>query len=95
MATRPPKTGILMIKEIAEYHKVTERISYRLPAATKIPMFKAGRGWGFSRAVVNDSIREQSTTHRLPEALQGQQRRNAWVPAEFRASIEIIALRQQ
>jgi excisionase family DNA binding protein len=36
MATRTPKTDILMIKDVAEYLKVTERTIYRLAAAKKI-----------------------------------------------------------
>jgi len=42
MATRATKTDILMIKDVAEYLKVTERTIYRLAAAKKIPAFKVG-----------------------------------------------------
>jgi excisionase family DNA binding protein len=42
MATRSPKTDILMIKEVAEYLEVTERTIYRLAVAKKIPAFKVG-----------------------------------------------------
>ncbi len=55
-----PKTDILMIKEVAEYLKVTERTIYRLAAAKKIPAFKVGGSWRFSRADIDSWIRAQS-----------------------------------
>jgi excisionase family DNA binding protein len=72
MATRAPKTDILMIKDVAEYLKVTERTIYRLAAAKKIPAFKVGGSWRFSRADIAEWIREQSTTYRPVEARQSQ-----------------------
>jgi len=50
MATRTPKTEILMIKDVAEYPKVPERTIYRLAAAKKIPALMVGGSWRFSRA---------------------------------------------
>lgn len=61
MTTRSPKTDILMIKEVAEYLKVTERTIYRLAAAKKIPAFKVGGSWRFSRADIEAWIKQQST----------------------------------
>jgi len=61
MATRSPKTDILMIKDVAEYLKVTERTIYRLAAAKKIPAFKVGGSWRFSRGDIDAWIRSQST----------------------------------
>jgi excisionase family DNA binding protein len=61
MPTRSPKTDILMIKDVAEYLKVTERTIYRLAAAKKIPAFKVGGSWRFSRADIEAWIREQSS----------------------------------
>ena len=60
MVTRSPKTDILMIKDVAEYLKVTERTIYRLAAAKKIPAFKVGGSWRFSRADIDAWIKEQS-----------------------------------
>jgi excisionase family DNA binding protein len=60
MATRSPKTDILMIKEVAEYLKVTERTIYRLAAAKKIPAFKVGGSWRFSRMDIDAWIRRQT-----------------------------------
>lgn len=60
MATRAPKTDILMIKDVAEYLKVTERTIYRLAAAKKIPAFKVGGSWRFSRADIAEWIRRQT-----------------------------------
>ncbi len=60
MATRSPKTDILMIKDVAEYLKVTERTIYRLAAAKKIPAFKVGGSWRFSRSDIDEWIRLQA-----------------------------------
>ncbi len=60
MATRSPKTDILMIKDVAEYLKVTERTIYRLAAAKRIPAFKVGGSWRFSRADIDTWIRKQT-----------------------------------
>ncbi len=38
-----------MVKDVAEYLKVTERTTYQLAAAKKIPAFKVGGGRRFSR----------------------------------------------
>jgi excisionase family DNA binding protein len=60
MATQSPKTDILTIKEVAEYLKVTERTIYRLAAAKKIPAFKVGGSWRFSRSGIDVWIKNQS-----------------------------------
>lgn len=52
--------GILTIKEVAEYLKVTERTIYRLAAAKQIPAFKVGGSWRFSRADIDRWIKQQS-----------------------------------
>jgi excisionase family DNA binding protein len=51
---------ILTIKEVAVYLKVTERTIYRLAGAKKIPAFKVGGTWRFSRADIDAWIRRQS-----------------------------------
>lgn len=53
MDTRTSKTDILMIKDVAEYLKVTERTIYRLAAAKKIPAFKVGGSWRFSKGDID------------------------------------------
>lgn len=52
---------ILTIKQVAEYLKVTERTIYRLAAAKKIPAFKVGGTWRFSRADIDSWIKRQSS----------------------------------
>jgi excisionase family DNA binding protein len=49
-----------MVKDVAEYLKVTERTIYRLAAAKKIPAFKVGGSWRFSRADIEAWIKQQS-----------------------------------
>jgi excisionase family DNA binding protein len=61
MATSAAQSEILTIREVAEYLKVTERTIYRLAAAKKIPAFKVGGTWRFSRADIDVWIKQQST----------------------------------
>ncbi|MBI3093461.1 MAG: helix-turn-helix domain-containing protein [Rhodocyclales bacterium] len=51
---------ILTLKEVAGYLKVTERTIYRLAAAKKIPAFKVGGTWRFSRAEIEQWIKRQT-----------------------------------
>ena len=64
MSTPPTfRTGegeILTVKEVAEHLKVTDRTIYRLAGAKKIPAFKVGGTWRFSRADIDAWIRRQS-----------------------------------
>jgi excisionase family DNA binding protein len=52
---------ILTIKQVAEYLKVTERTIYRLAAAKKIPAFKVGGTWRFSRVDIDSWIKQLSS----------------------------------
>lgn len=60
MSTSTGQNGILTIKEVAVYLKVTERTIYRLAAAKKIPAFKVGGTWRFSREDIDRWIKQQS-----------------------------------
>ena len=60
MASSPGPSGIMTIGEVADYLKVTERTIYRLAAAKKIPAFKVGGSWRFSRADIEVWIKQQS-----------------------------------
>jgi excisionase family DNA binding protein len=86
MATRPPKTDILMIKDVAEYLKVTERTIYRLAAAKKIPAFKVGGSWRFSRADLDAWIRRQSLD--VNTGLPAEAK--AWTGCELSESYEAV-----
>jgi excisionase family DNA binding protein len=55
------ETDILTILEVATFLKVAQRTVYRLAAAKKIPAFKVGGVWRFSRAEIEEWIRHQST----------------------------------
>jgi excisionase family DNA binding protein len=55
------QSEILTIDEVASYLKVAERTVYRLAAAKKIPAFKVGGAWRFSRAEIDQWIRKQSS----------------------------------
>ena len=52
--------GIRTVKEVAIYLKVTERTNYRLAAAKKIPAFKVGGPWRFSKVEIDQWIQQQS-----------------------------------
>ena len=60
MASSPGTSGIKTIGEVADYLKVNERTIYRLAAAKKIPAFKVGGTWRFSRADIDKWIKQQS-----------------------------------
>ena len=60
MATSAGQSEILTIREVAEYLKVTQRTIYRLAAAKKIPAFKVGGTWRFSKAEITEWIQQQS-----------------------------------
>lgn len=51
---------ILTIKHVADYLKVTERTIYRLAASKRIPAFKVGGAWRFSRTDISNWIRRQA-----------------------------------
>lgn len=60
MSTGASETEILTIKQVAGYLRVTERTIYRLAAAKKIPAFKVGGSWRFSRGDIDIWIKQQS-----------------------------------
>lgn len=60
MSKNTSESGILTIKEVAEYLKVTERTIYRLAAAKKIPAFKVGGTWRFRTTDIDGWIVAQS-----------------------------------
>jgi excisionase family DNA binding protein len=62
-----PKSDILTILEVATYLKIAERTVYRLAAAKKLPSFKVGGVWRFSRAEIESWIKRQSA-----EAITGE-----------------------
>ena len=52
--------AVLTLPEVAAYLKVTERTIYRLAGAKKIPAFKVGGVWRFSRGDIDRWIKQQS-----------------------------------
>jgi excisionase family DNA binding protein len=58
---KQPESDILTITEVAEFLKVAERTIYRLAAAKKIPAFKVGGTWRFSRGEIDAWIKQQSS----------------------------------
>ena len=60
MPTSNDEGEILTLKQVADFLKVTERTIYRLAAAKKIPAFRGGGTWRFSKAEINQWIQRQS-----------------------------------
>jgi len=55
------ETGeIFTLDDVAAYLKVGKRTVYRLAAAKKIPAFKVGGTWRFSRTDIDAWIKRQS-----------------------------------
>lgn len=55
---------IFTLDEVAKYLKVGKRTIYRLVAEKKIPAFKVGGAWRFTRADIDHWIKQQSTASR-------------------------------
>ena len=51
---------IFTLDEVAAYLKVGKRTIYRLVSEKKIPAFKVGGAWRFTRADIDQWIREQA-----------------------------------
>ena len=62
MPSSPADNAIMTIGEVADYLKVTERTIYRLAGAKKIPSFKVGGSWRFSKADIDIWISRQSNS---------------------------------
>lgn len=60
MTQNTSSEGVLTLAEVAAYLKVTERTIYRLAGAKKIPAFKVGGVWRFSRVDIDKWIQLQS-----------------------------------
>ncbi|EFE7254250.1 helix-turn-helix domain-containing protein [Klebsiella quasipneumoniae subsp. similipneumoniae] len=52
MTSSADEGEILTLRQVAEFLKVTDRTIYRLAAAKKIPAFKVGGTWRFSKAEI-------------------------------------------
>jgi excisionase family DNA binding protein len=68
----------MTIPEVAKYLKVAERTLYRLAADGKIPAFKVGGAWRFTRADIERWISAQTSG-----APQGRSRRSARTGKKF------------
>ena len=52
--------AIMTSGKVGDDLKVTERTIYRLTGAKQIPAFKVGGSWRFTRADIDDLIKQQS-----------------------------------
>jgi excisionase family DNA binding protein len=65
---------ILTLAEVAEYLKVAERTIYRLAWARKLPAFKVGGAWRFSRGEIDEWIKRQTTVASGSQSGEGNAR---------------------
>lgn len=68
MTSSADEGEILTLKQVADFLKVTERTIYRLAAAKKIPAFKVGGTWRFSRAELDQWIQRQQKDDKTGKA---------------------------
>ncbi len=77
MPKEPLDAEILKTREVSLYLKVSERTICRLAASKKIPGFKVGRAWRFSKAEIAQWKRRQSEDesgdagHKIKNKLDG------------------------
>lgn len=62
MHNRQTDLEVLTLPEVAVYLKVTERTIYRLAGSKRIPAFKVGGVWRFSRVEIDNWIKLQSSS---------------------------------
>lgn len=60
MTSSADEGEILTLRQVAEFLKVTDQTIYRLAAAKKIPAFKIGGTWRFSKAEITEWIQQQT-----------------------------------
>lgn len=60
MTSSADEGEILTLRQVAEFLKVTDRTIYRLATAKKIPAFKVGGTWRFSKAEITEWIQQQT-----------------------------------
>ena len=54
---------IYTLKEVAKYLKLAEKTAYRLAAEGKLPGFKAGGSWRFTKEDIESWIAEQKASN--------------------------------
>lgn len=67
MSISSSESEILTLKQVANYLKVTDRTIYRLATDKKIPAFKVGGMWRFSRADIDGWIKKQSLNNEIDD----------------------------
>jgi excisionase family DNA binding protein len=68
------KDEILTLDDVVAYLKAGKRTVYRLAASKKIPAFKVGGSWRFSRTEIDLWIKQQSTEGLPSEMTDGKSR---------------------
>jgi excisionase family DNA binding protein len=52
--------SILTVRDVAGYLRISEAKIYRLAKAGRVPSFRCGKSWRFSRDLLDKWIREES-----------------------------------
>ena len=56
------KDDIMTVKDLAQYLKIAEKTAYRFALEGKIPGFKVGSAWRFSKKEIDAWIEKESKT---------------------------------
>lgn len=71
MPSSQSDNAIMTIGEVANYLKVTGRTIYRLAGGKKIPAFKVGGSWRFSKSDIDEWIQQQTAQ----ETIRGDEKK--------------------
>ena len=86
--TRPKRTQIMTLKEVAKYLGTHEISIYRLLNKGKIPGFKLGGQWKFKKDIIDDWIK--SEIHKQGLITKGKEPKN-----EEGTMVELIKLEKE
>jgi excisionase family DNA binding protein len=63
------RVGLMNVREVAQYLRLSEAKVYRMAKAGQIPAIKIGRAWRFKRELIDDWIKEGSERRQLQAAI--------------------------
>ena len=53
--------GVMTVKDLAQYLKISESKVYRMVNASQIPAFRVGKSWRFTRLSIDSWIQQECT----------------------------------
>jgi excisionase family DNA binding protein len=52
--------GVMTVKDLAQYLKISQSKVYRMVNASQIPAFRVGKSWRFTRGSIDSWIQQES-----------------------------------